>query len=233
MSDSERAQALHYRQQVEALFDDYAPDFEALPPRRQVAGPSRPAGRSADAHRSSRRPLAVISVALAWWRPPWPSLAAISPTQASLLSLGYDIPAEIVHELQRDGAADAAVATSAISHTVAVDLGCGTGLAGAAMKPFCKGTLLGCDLSGGKIRLAKKKRGPNEERIYDKLETVDAVAFLHRSLEPASADLIVAADVTVYMRSLEGLMQGAARCRNQGPYVRPAPPKRLSGRGSG
>ena len=30
MSASERAQALHYRQQVEALFDDYAPDFEAI-----------------------------------------------------------------------------------------------------------------------------------------------------------------------------------------------------------
>ena len=38
---------------------------------------------------------------------------------------------------------------------------------------------------------------------------MDAVAFLHRCLEPGSADLIVAADVTVYMRSLEGLMQGA------------------------
>ena len=137
----------------------------------------------------------------------------------------------MVHELQRDGAADAA--SSTISHTVAVDLGCGTGLAGAAMKPFCKGTLLGCDLSGGMIRLAKKKRGPDEKRIYDKLETVDAVAFLHRSLEPASADLIVAADVTVYMRSLEGLMQGDTPCRNQGLYGRPEPPKRLSGRGSG
>ena len=30
MTASERAQALHYRQQVEALFDDYAPDFEAI-----------------------------------------------------------------------------------------------------------------------------------------------------------------------------------------------------------
>ena len=46
-------------------------------------------------------------------------------------------------------------------------------------------------------------------RVYDQLETMDAVAFLHRCLEPGSADLIVAADVTVYMRSLEGLMQGA------------------------
>ena len=45
-------------------------------------------------------------------------------------------------------------------------------------------------------------------RVYDQLETMDAVAFLHRCLEPGSADLIVAADVTVYMRSLEGLMQG-------------------------
>ena len=45
---------------------------------------------------------------------------------------------------------------------------------------------------------------------------MDAVAFLHRCLEPGSADLIVAADVTVYMRSLGGLMQGAeiyGRCR--------------------
>ena len=46
-------------------------------------------------------------------------------------------------------------------------------------------------------------------RVYDQLGTMDAVAFLHRCLEPGSADLIVAADVTVYMRSLEGLMQGA------------------------
>ena len=116
MSESERAQALHYRQQVEALFDDYAPDFES-----------------------------------------------------SLLSLGYDIPAEMVHELQRDGAqrdgAAADAASSTISHTLAVDLGCGTGLAGAAMRPFCQGKLLGCDLSSGMLRLAKKKRGPDERRV--------------------------------------------------------------------
>ena len=53
------------------------------------------------------------------------------------------------------------------------------------------------------------KPNPNLRRVYDQLETMDAVAFLHRCLEPGSADLIVAADVTVYMRSLGGLMQGA------------------------
>ena len=114
------------------------------------------------------------SAALAWWWPPWPPLQwrRFYP-QASLLSLGYDIPAEIVHELQRDAAqrdaaqrdGAAAAASSTISHTLAVDLGCGTGLAGAAMRPFCQGKLLGCDLSSGMLRLAKKKRGPDERRV--------------------------------------------------------------------
>ena len=54
MSASEHAQALHYRQQVEALFDDYAPDFEAIHhvDNASVAGPSSPAGGTS---RSPRR----------------------------------------------------------------------------------------------------------------------------------------------------------------------------------
>ena len=59
------------------------------------------------------------------------------------------------------------------------------------------------------LRLRLSLRLTTLRRVYDQLETMDAVAFLHRCLEPGSADLIVAADVTVYMRSLEGLMQGA------------------------
>ena len=169
MSASERAQALHYRQQVEALFDDYAPDFEAI----HHVDNGHPAQRAAQAEVrgdgcSGRR--RDGSAALAWWWPLWPPLQwrRFHP-QASLLSLGYDIPAEIVHELQRDGAqrdgAAADAASSTISHTLAVDLGCGTGLAGAAMRPFCQGKLLGCDLSSGMLRLAKKKRGPDERRV--------------------------------------------------------------------
>ena len=46
MSASERAQALHYRQQVEALFDDYAPDFEAI---HHVDNAGHPAQRAAQA----------------------------------------------------------------------------------------------------------------------------------------------------------------------------------------
>ena len=42
MSESERAQALHYRQQVEALFDDYAPDFEASTTSTRPQWPGHP-----------------------------------------------------------------------------------------------------------------------------------------------------------------------------------------------
>ena len=44
MSASERAQALHYRQQVEALFDDYAPDFEASTTSHNASAAIQPSG---------------------------------------------------------------------------------------------------------------------------------------------------------------------------------------------
>ena len=48
--------------------------------------------------------------------------------------------------------------------------------------------------------------------VFDALEQMDAVAFLHRR-DANSADLIVAPDVLVYMRGLEDLMREAARAR--------------------
>ena len=92
----------------------------------------------------------------------------LSPPARTLI-VDLKTPDLLAHELQRDGAqrdgAAADAASSTISHTLAVDLGCGTGLAGAAMRPFCQGKLLGCDLSSGMLRLAKKKRGPDERRV--------------------------------------------------------------------
>ena len=91
-----------------------------------------------------------------------------------------------------------------ISRTLAVDLGCGTGWAGARLRPHCAGRLIGCDLSKGILREAKSKG------VFGALEQMDAVAFLHRR-DANSADLIVATDVLVYMRGLEDLMCEAAR----------------------
>ena len=58
--------------------------------------------------------------------------------------LGYTVPAQIEAMLARDHAAE----DGSVSRHLAVDLGCGTGLAGAALRSRCLGKLLGCDLSG-------------------------------------------------------------------------------------
>ena len=54
------------------------------------------------------------------------------------------------------------------------------------------------------IAIAKKK-----DKVYDVLEACDAIAFLHRRLNGCGrqADLIVAADVLVYMRDLSDLFE--------------------------
>ena len=50
------------------------------------------------------------------------------------------------------------------------------------------------------LLVAKKKEG-----VYDSLAACDCVAYLHRNVKPATADLIIAADVLVYMRDLADL----------------------------
>jgi predicted TPR repeat methyltransferase len=78
----------------------------------------------------------------------------------------------------------------------ALDLGCGTGLAGAAFRPFCD-WLVGVDLSSGMIAQARGKR------LYDRLTEADVLQFL--SDEAALAEryhLVLAADVFVYLADL-------------------------------
>jgi predicted TPR repeat methyltransferase len=90
----------------------------------------------------------------------------------------------------------------------ALDLGCGTGLMGAALRPLCT-RLDGCDLSPAMLRKAAAKG------IYDRLEEADlAVALAVRAA--ASLDLITAADVLVYVGDLSALMAGAARVLGPG-----------------
>ena len=102
-------------------------------------------------------------------------------------TLGYDIPEKMRSLLVHDHA-DSNDGT--VSRVLAVDLGCGTGLAGAALRSHCRGQLIGCDLSRKMVAEARKKQG-----VFDELEACDCIAYLQRRVAPASADLIVAADV--------------------------------------
>lgn len=91
-----------------------------------------------------------------------------------------------------------------------LDLGCGTGLAGEAFRPFVA-RLEGVDLSPGMVEQARRKT------IYDALEVQDMEAALARRAHAGKRfDLIVAADVFVYCAELPSLMQQAAQVRETG-----------------
>lgn len=77
-----------------------------------------------------------------------------------------------------------------------LDLGCGTGLAGAALRTVAN-RLVGVDLSAGMIAEARKKD------LYDRLAVMDMMQFLAGEAENAALyHLIVAADVFVYCADL-------------------------------
>ncbi|RAP40545.1 methyltransferase type 12 [Rhodovulum viride] len=78
----------------------------------------------------------------------------------------------------------------------AMDLGCGTGLAGEAFRDRCD-RLEGVDLSAGMLAQAEAKG------IYDRLEKHDLAAL---EIGAARYDLILAADVFVYLGALERIL---------------------------
>lgn len=154
-TETERTLRIYWRNQVEGLFDEYAPTFE----------------------------------------------------KSLVIDLGYDVPQKLEALLARDYANE----DGSVSSHLAVDLGCGTGLAAAQLRGRCLGRLIGCDLSGRMIREARKKRG-----VFDELEACDCVAFLQRRVEASSADLIIAADVLLYFRDLTDLFTSVARALQPG-----------------
>jgi predicted TPR repeat methyltransferase len=84
-----------------------------------------------------------------------------------------------------------------------LDLGCGTGLAGEALRPFCE-RLVGVDLSPGMVEQARAKK------LYDRLETADLIEFLAAETA-AQYDLVIAADVFVYCSDLAPISGAVAK----------------------
>ncbi|CBS86451.1 tetratricopeptide repeat protein [Azospirillum lipoferum] len=83
-----------------------------------------------------------------------------------------------------------------------LDLGCGTGLAGVTFKPLAA-HLAGVDLSP---RMVEKAR---QRGLYDELGVGDVVEAMERA--PGGWDLLVAADVLVYIGDLAPVFAAAAR----------------------
>jgi predicted TPR repeat methyltransferase len=86
-----------------------------------------------------------------------------------------------------------------------LDLGCGTGLGGAAFRPYVD-WLVGVDVSPGMIAKARAKG------LYDRLATLELQQFLRSEIDArAQYHLVLAADVFVYVGDLAAVIAAAAR----------------------
>src|SRR3569623_1403973 len=102
--------------------------------------------------------------------------------------LGYRGPDLLVAALARAGSLD--------TFASVLDLGCGTGLAGAAIRPHAR-HLTGVDLSPRMLQAAREKG------VYDLLAEGECMTFLREeAVAGARHDLILAADVFIYFHEL-------------------------------
>jgi predicted TPR repeat methyltransferase len=126
---------------------------------------------------------------------------AYAPTFEEHLTtdLKYDAPARLAQLLAASG-------VSSDRSRVILDLGCGTGLAGAHLRPAAA-TLIGSDLSPRMLERA------GQRAVYDVLHREDLLATLGRARD---ADVIVAADVFVYVGALEPTFAAAATALKPG-----------------
>jgi len=91
----------------------------------------------------------------------------------------------------------------------AIDLGCGTGLAGVQFRDIAD-RLSGIDISPNMVEKAREKN------VYDDLQVGDLVEFISQTEE--KFDLILATDVFVYMGNLQPVFAAMQRCAADGAY---------------
>jgi len=166
------------------------PEAEAALRRSLALAPDDPFGAGLALARLDGGPAAV---------PPAPSTAYVatlfdayaSRFDAALLGpLGYRAPALLAE----------ALGLSAARIPRALDLGCGTGLMGALLRPAAD-WLESVDLSEGMLREAAAKG------VYDRLIAAEMTEFLARPGE--AYDLITAADVFAYLGDLSPVLRAA------------------------
>jgi predicted TPR repeat methyltransferase len=103
-------------------------------------------------------------------------------------TLQYQVPAYIQQTIAEN---------TSSTQLLITDLGCGSGLVGSAIKPYCQ-YLTGIDLSSKMLAQARAKG------IYDELLQADIISAL--ADKPATADILIAAEVFIYNGNLQPLL---------------------------
>lgn len=114
--------------------------------------------------------------------------------------LGYRAPAELVE--------GARILAGGRRFASVLELGCGTGLAGPLLRPLAD-RLEGVDLSPGMLAKAR------ERGDYDALAEADVAEHL-AATPPATHDLVLAADVFIYVGALDAVFAGVTRALTPG-----------------
>lgn len=117
--------------------------------------------------------------------------------------LKYKTPAELISLLKQ------AVDFSASEWDV-LDLGCGTGLAGQEISPYAR-RLVGVDLSGKMLEIAHSRN------VYHRLEHSDLLLMMQGE-GSSSYDVVIAADVFVYLGVLDDIVAEVKRLLRPGGF---------------
>ena len=135
----------------------------------------------------------------AWVRATFDNFAPVF--DAHLQSLGYAVPGQLANLLKRHLSASVDI----------LDLGCGTGLCGVSLAASRK-SLVGIDLSEQMLSFAKQ-RG-----VYDELRKSEIHEWLCRA-GAETFDVVIAADVFIYIGALENVFSEIARVTRRGGWL--------------
>ena len=127
-----------------------------------------------------------------------------------LTELRYRVPHDLLALVQQLWRTSAPVPQPPLD---ILDLGCGTGLCGQLFQAYVR-SLVGVDLSPNMIAMARKQHNPAGRPLYDTLYCDHLLPVLQQ--HDRRFDLILAADVFIYVGALDQVLPAASRALRPG-----------------
>jgi predicted TPR repeat methyltransferase len=154
----------------------------------------------------------VLHMAAATSSGPAPARCSVEYVRTHFNKLAPSFDKRLVEDLGYSGhkmvvAALSGYASAGAPWPCVLDAGCGTGLCGPLLRPFCR-RLVGVDLAQQMIKQARR-RGSYDELVRDELS-----AFMNS--RPRGFDAILSSDVLIYIGKLDEPVRAARRALKRG-----------------